>query len=233
MSCATCGTGLPEGTTVCTVCDPWAVTAAAPAVATASASSAAGVPALPAAEDVPKWILRLAKRHRPANVGYQQLERAWRNTVVVSSIRLTSYGIGALGFFFAFVARIPVAAAICFLLAACGYIAVSCYALALKRNFWLGRAVALAGAQPALGYAGLARIPGIAKITRSINVIRVLSIVVLGLRLFLTDDHALPSSLSEGSWALYIVFFGALTVWHLRLQAQAHRELAGRLVVRR
>jgi hypothetical protein len=241
VSCATCGIGLPEGATACTVCDPWAIPAAATAAATATAtatatafaSPAAAAAAFPVPPDVPKWILRMAKRHPPTNVGYQQLERAWRNTKVVSGIRLASYGVTALACFFGFVVKVPALAVIFFVLAAVGYIGGSCYTLVLKRSFWLGRAVALAGAQPALGYAGLARIPAIAKLTASLPAIRVVSIVIILLRVFLTDDHALPTSLRDGSWALYFLFFGALTIWTLRLLADAHKDLARRLVVRR
>jgi hypothetical protein len=51
--------------------------------------------------------------------------------------------------------------------------------------------------------------------------------------LFVTDDRALPLALREGSYPVYVVFFMALSAWNLRLLADAHKELASRLVVRR
>lgn len=230
MSCVTCGTSLPEGGTVCPVCEPWAIPAA---TAGASARSASPMPAPPASSDVPKWIVRLAKRHRPTNVGYQQLERAWRNTKVIASIGFVAYGASALACFFGFVVKVPAVAAICLVLALAGYIAEVCCLATIKQNYWIGRAVALAGAQPALGYAGLARIPAIAKITASLPAIRVLSVTIIVLRVFLTVDRALPEALRNGSWALYFVFFIAVTGRNVRLLGAAHKELARRFVAGR
>lgn len=229
VSCVTCGTSLPEGATVCTVCEPWAVPAAD---ADASVLSTPSDSALPVSSDVPKWIIRLARRHRPANVGYQQLERAWRNTKVSASILLAAYGLTALAIF-SVVVKLTVLAVICIVLAMVGYIAGLCFAMTVKRKFWLGRAVALAGAQPALGYAGLASIPGIAKLTASLRVIRVVSVVVIVVCVFVTDDRTLPQTLRESSWSVYFVYFIGLSAWNLRVLAEAHKELAGRLTVRR
>ena len=229
MSCVTCGTSLPEGATVCTVCEPWAI----PATAEASGLSAPSDSALPISSDVPRWMLRLARRHRPANVGYQQLERAWRISKVNAGIRFVAYGSTALADFFGFVVKVPALAVICFLLAMVGYIAGFCFVMTVRRNLWLGRAVALAGAQPALGYAGLARIPGIAKLTTSLRVIRVLSIVVFAVCVFVTDDRALPLTARAGCWSVYFVCSIVLNGWILWLLADAHKELARRLVVRR
>jgi hypothetical protein len=49
VSCVTCGTSLPEGATVCTVCEPWAI----PAAADASALSGSSMPSLPVSSDDP------------------------------------------------------------------------------------------------------------------------------------------------------------------------------------
>ena len=183
--------------------------------------------------DAPKWILRLAKRHRPANVGYQQLERAWRNTKGLTGTFLCAYGVSALACFFGFVVKVPTVALACSLLAVAVYIVGVCYMMKVRRNFWLGRAIALAGAQPALGYAGLARLPGITKITATLGAVRVVTVIIIVARVFLTDDKALSVAVRDGSWALYFVFFIVLSGWNLRQLADAHKALAARLTVRR
>jgi hypothetical protein len=77
-------------------------------------------------------MLRLAKRHRPANVGYQQLERAWRNTKVIASIRFAAFGMTALAVFFGFAVKAPALAVGCFLLAMVGYIAAFCFVMTVR-----------------------------------------------------------------------------------------------------
>lgn len=82
MTCAQCGSTMPEGTAACSVCNPWAVPAASgthrPAVLADAPKATGPIPVGP----IPKWITKLAKRNPP---GTADLEKAWRNTAIVSA----------------------------------------------------------------------------------------------------------------------------------------------------
>jgi hypothetical protein len=198
----------------CPVCDPWA----APSGAVAAPAAFA---AIPQPSKVPSWISRTAGRNPPA---YADLEKAWRNTVIVGSLTVV-FMVFAMGAVMAGLwlrsAGLGVACAGVAVLALVGVLGVG---LVVRRQFWLGRAVAVVGTRPDIGYEGFARIRGIAWMTRGLLAMRVLTIGYFVLNIWLTGLHTMTAL--NVSFAVYALVLTGLCALQYAAQASARREFA-------
>ena len=214
MSCPKCGSALATGAAACPVCDPWA----APSGAVAAPANLA---AIPVRAKVPSWIRRTAGRNPPAHA---DLEKAWRNSVIVGSLTVVFTTFATAAVAAGYLAHFPGLAAACVGVAAVALLCMLGTALVVRKNFWLGRAIAVVGTRPDIGYAGFARLPGIVRLTRMLLATRVLifSFALLSI-LVLSSRSVTTLNIVSCVYLLLLVCAGAL---HYVFQASARRELA-------
>lgn len=217
MTCAQCGSTLPEGAQACSVCNPWAVPAAADAPGPAVF---AGAP--DATGPIPKWIVTLAKKNPPAPA---DLDKAWRNTVIVSAATALFCLCLPAALLIESQQSSPALLLLARLLTWIPLATFGVCVLVVRRNTWLGHAIAVVGTRPDIGYAGFARLPGVSRIT-AMN--RWIMGVFLAMILFIfaaTLDHGLSAGDHRSAWALDLLVLVPLSLCQLSWQATARREL--------
>ena len=214
MSCPKCGSTLATGAAACPVCDPWA----APSGAVAAPANLA---AIPVRAKVPNWIQRTAGRNPPAHA---DLEKAWRNSVVMGSLLVVFTTFATAGVTAAYLVHSPELAEACATVAALALLGVLGTALAVRKNFWLSRAIAVVGTRPDVGYEGFARLPGITRLTRLLLATRILVFsfaLVSALALIGTSRTA-----TNVAFCVYLLVLVCLGALQYVFQASARRELA-------
>lgn len=219
MGCTRCGSTTAEGSSLCSACDPWAVPAAA------------GVPLAPplpmapqflAADPLPKWIARAIKRNPPAPA---DLEKAWRNSVIVLSAMIAFWACLAVTVLAEFMQSPSSLLGVLWLLTAASMITLLVCSLAVRRNTWIPRAIAVVGTRPDIGYAGFARLRGIARITAMNGWIRGVAIGLLALRFAVNLDQSASPGARDSVYALYLFALVPLSLCQLAWQASARKEL--------
>ena len=215
MSCPKCGSTLTAGAAACPVCDPWA----------APLRPATALPALtpiPVRAKVPKWIERTVRRNPPA---YADLEKAWRNSVIMGSLTIVFgvFTIAALAA--AYLVHSPGLCEACAAVAVLALLGILVLTLVVRKNFWLGRAVAVVGSRPDIGYEGFARIRGIVWITRTVRAMPVLIIGFTFVDIFLIHSSSTPKAMNI-SYTVYLLLVVCNYALQYVFQASARQELA-------
>ena len=94
-----------------------------------------------------------------------------------------------------------------------------------RNKTWLGRAIAVVGGRPDIGYAGFARLPGIARITAmtkwNLAAYSAMALLLVGVYL----DHGLSNADRRSAWAVVFLLLVPLSLGPLFWQANARREL--------
>jgi hypothetical protein len=217
MTCAKCGSTLPEGTRSCSVCNPWAVPAT---VGAPGPAVLAGAPK--AAGPIPKWIKGLAKRNPPAQA---DLDKAWRNTVIVCAATTFFCLCVAVALLIESRQNSPELLSLARLLTWIPMAAFGVCMLVFRNKTWLGRAIAVVGSRPDIGYAGFARLPGIARITAmskwNLGAFSAIALFLLAVYL----DHGLSTGDRRSAWAVAFLVLVPVSLSPLFWQAAARREL--------
>ena len=214
MSCPKCGSALATGAGACPVCDPWATPSRPVTVLPART-------AIPAQGKMPKWIGRAVRRNPPA---YADLEKAWRNSVVIGSLMIVFGTFATAGVAAAYLVRSPGLAAVCDVVAALALLGVLGMALVVRKNFWLGRAIAVVGTRPDIGYERFARLTGISRLTRLLLALRVLPASCLLMAAFASKGSSLTTlDVTICVYMLLLVFGSTLQYVY---QTSARRDLA-------
>ena len=214
MSCPKCGATLVKGAPACPVCDPWGSPAGAVA-------APVGLAAIPVRVKIPRWIERVADRNPPA---YADLEKAWRNSVIAGSLAAV-FGVFAEA---ALVAANLVHSSglceVCIAIAALALLGLLGLAIAVRRNFWLSRAVAVVGTRPDIGYQGFARLRGITWITRMLRAMPVLVISFGVVNIVFIGSENL--SAANAVYDVYLLLLVVNCTAQYVFQASARQELA-------
>jgi hypothetical protein len=214
MSCPKCGSALAAGAAACPVCDPWA----------APLRPVTALPALtpiPVQAKLPTWIRRTAGRNRPA---YADLEKAWRNSVIIGSLTVVLMTFAQAAVAAGLFAHSPGLSAACVGVAVLALLGMLGVLAVVRRNFWLGRAIAVVGTRPDIGYEGFARIRGIVWITRTVRAFPVLIIAFGCLNVFLVSNSTLTAL--NISYGVYMFLLACMCALQYLFQASAHRDLA-------
>jgi hypothetical protein len=214
MSCPKCGATQVKGAPACPVCDPWGSPAGAVA-------APVGLAAIPMRVKIPRWIERIADRNPPA---YADLDKAWRNSVVVGSLA-TVFGVFAeAALLAATLVHSSGLCEACIAVAALALLGLLGVVIAVRRNFWLSRAVAVVGTRPDIGYHGFARLRGITWITRALRAMPVLIISFGVVNIVFIGSSEL--SAANAVYDVYLLLLAVNCTVNYVFQASARRELA-------
>jgi hypothetical protein len=176
-------------------------------------------------DHVPRWIWRTVERNSPAHA---DLEKAWRNTVIQGSLMTAFILFATAGLAAAGLLHSSGLWKACAGVAALALLGLLGLALAVRKNFWLSRAIAVVGTRPDIGYAGFAQLRGIRWITRTFRGMPVL-IVGSGVSEILIISGSGASTINA-AYDVYLLVLGCSCVLQYLFQASARRELARRLM---
>jgi hypothetical protein len=166
----------------------------------------------------------MAERNPPAHA---DLDKAWRNSVVVGSLLTASVTFGTAALTAANLLHSRGLCEVCVGGAGAALLGALGVALVARRNFWLSRAIAVVGTRPDIGYEGFARLPGIRRISRTLLAMPVLAVGFCLVNIILGGNGELTKV--NAAFDVYLLALAVNCALQYVFQAGARRELARRL----